>query len=52
MMFDRRTVLSALLALAAPSLSSRAWAQSYPSRPIKTILPFAPGGGGACCLGW
>jgi tripartite-type tricarboxylate transporter receptor subunit TctC len=46
MMPDRRTALSMLLALplATPALSSRVWAQSYPARSIKTILPFAPGG--------
>ena len=46
MMPDRRTALSMLLALplAAPALSSRASAQSYPARPIRTILPCAPGG--------
>jgi tripartite-type tricarboxylate transporter receptor subunit TctC len=40
-MLDRRTAMSMMLALpfAAPAL-----AQSYPARPIKTILPFAPGG--------
>jgi tripartite-type tricarboxylate transporter receptor subunit TctC len=38
---DRRTALSLLLTL---PFASSALAESYPSHPIKLILPFAPGG--------
>ena len=40
-MLDRRTALSMLLAL---PMAGPALAQSYPARPVRTILPFAPGG--------
>ncbi|MSP44428.1 MAG: tripartite tricarboxylate transporter substrate binding protein [Xanthobacteraceae bacterium] len=40
-MLDRRAALSMLLAL---PLTAPALAQSYPARPIRTLLPFAPGG--------
>jgi tripartite-type tricarboxylate transporter receptor subunit TctC len=35
----------ALLALAAAALSTGAFAQAYPSKPIRVVVPFPPGGG-------
>lgn len=37
----RRTFLAGAACIAAPSLAS---AESYPARPVKVIVPFAPGG--------
>jgi|APCry1669188910_1035180.scaffolds.fasta_scaffold09631_2 tripartite-type tricarboxylate transporter receptor subunit TctC len=42
-MINRRHVLQALGSSAAFSLTS-SWSQSYPTRPIKIIIPFPPGG--------
>ncbi len=39
--FDRRAALSLLLTL---PFASSAFAQSYPDRPIRMIVPFAPAG--------
>jgi len=41
-MIRRRDVLAGAAAL---GLSSRAFAQAWPARPIKLVAPFAPGGG-------
>jgi len=43
-MFNKRTFLSALAGAGVMLAASPTFAQSYPDRPIKLIVPFPPGG--------
>ena len=40
----RRFLRLAAGAAALPAVSRFAWAQTYPSRPVRVIVPYAPGG--------
>jgi tripartite-type tricarboxylate transporter receptor subunit TctC len=42
--FKRRTILSAGVILSAALSSATLWAQTYPTKPIKLIVPYAAGG--------
>jgi tripartite-type tricarboxylate transporter receptor subunit TctC len=44
MKVSRRRFLHGIAAGAVPATSRFAWAQAYPSRPVRVIVPFAPAG--------
>ena len=39
----RRTLLHTLAALPLVTSLPKAWAQSYPDKPVRVVVPFAPG---------
>lgn len=45
MALTRRSLVQAVPALALAGLAPTAWAQAWPSRPLRVIVPQPPGGG-------
>src|SRR6185369_16110117 len=40
----RRFLISAALAATSFGIAGTAWAQAYPNKPVRLVVPFAPGG--------